>query len=86
MKQALRLHPAGILIAALVFANLLGLLGVVVAAPILATVALFWRYIIRKMLDLDPWPAGEALPPPPRPAHLLVRLRRFFRDRRKHPP
>jgi len=86
IAQALRVHPAAVLIAALVFANLLGLLGVVVAAPILATVALVWRYIIRKMLDLDPWPPGESLPPQPRPGHLLVRLRRFWRDRGKRHP
>jgi hypothetical protein len=59
---------------------------VVVAAPILATVALFWRYTMRKMLDLDPWPEGESLAPPPRPAQLLVRIRRFLRDRFNRSP
>jgi len=86
IAQALRVHPAAVLIAALVFANLLGLLGVVVAAPILATVALFWRYVMRKMLDLDPWPEGVLTPPAPRAAHLLVRLRRLLRDGRRHRP
>jgi len=83
IAQALRVHPAAVLIAALVFANLLGLLGVVVAAPILATVALFWRYLMRKMLDLDPWPEGEFTPSTPRASHLLVRLRRLLRGGRK---
>jgi len=78
IAQALRVHPAAVLIAALVFANLIGLLGVVVAAPILATVALVWRYIVRKMLDLDPWPPGESLPPPPRPGRTLARIRRLL--------
>jgi hypothetical protein len=73
-----------VLIAALVFANLLGLLGVVVAAPILATVTLFWRYLVRKMLDLEPWLEGEFTPPPPRPSQLLARIRRFFKGPRKH--
>lgn len=59
LSDSLRVHPAAVLVAAIVAANLLGLLGVVIAAPIFATVALFWRYIIRKMLDLDPWPPGE---------------------------
>ena len=81
IAQALRVHPAAVLIAALVFANLIGLLGVVVAAPILATVALIWRYIVRKMLDLDPWPPGQSLPPQPRPAQMLARFRRLFRER-----
>jgi predicted PurR-regulated permease PerM len=81
IAQALRVHPAAVLIAALVFANLIGLLGVVVAAPILATVALIWRYIVRKMLDLDPWPPGESLPPQPRPAQMLAQFRRLIRER-----
>lgn len=78
--QALRVHPAAVLVAALIAANLLGLLGVVLAAPMLATVLLFWRYMLRKMLDLDPWPAGDVLPPPPPGAHALARVRRFVRD------
>jgi predicted PurR-regulated permease PerM len=83
VAQALRVHPAAVLIAAIIAANLLGLLGVVVAAPILATVALFWRYTMRKMLDLDPWPEGEMLPPPSPVSDILARLRRFWRDPRK---
>jgi predicted PurR-regulated permease PerM len=85
IAQALRVHPAAVLVAAIVAANLLGLLGVVVAAPILATVALFWRYTLRKMLDLDPWPEGEMIPAP-RPPHFLVRLQHFWRQQRKRLP
>ncbi|HSR20476.1 MAG TPA: AI-2E family transporter [Anaerolineales bacterium] len=86
ISQALRVHPAAVLIAALVFANLLGLVGVVVAAPILATVTLFWRYLMRKMLDLDPWPAGEFAPPPSRPSRLFIRIRRLLRGARRPRP
>lgn len=78
--QALRVHPAAVLVAAIVAANWLGLLGVILAAPMLATVLLGWRYTLRKMLDLDPWPAGESVPPPPPGAHALARIRRFVRD------
>ncbi len=63
MGQALRVHPAGILVAAIIAANLLGLLGVVIAAPMLATLKLVGRYTFRKMLDLDPWPEEEITPP-----------------------
>lgn len=79
--QALRVHPAGVLVAAVIAANVLGLLGVVIAAPILATATLFWRYTMRKMLDLDPWPeeGTQPLPPPPG-ADLLNRLRRLWQD------
>jgi predicted PurR-regulated permease PerM len=83
ISQALRVHPAAVLVAAIIAANLLGLLGVVVAAPILATVSLFWRYTIHKMQDLGPWPEAARLPPDTRPSRLLLRLRRFWRDRLK---
>jgi len=53
--QALGVHPAAVLVAAIVAANLLGFIGLLLAAPVLATLRLFGRYTIRKMLDLDPW-------------------------------
>lgn len=83
IAQALRVHPAAVLVAALVALNLLGLLGVVVAAPILATASLFWNYTLRKMLDLDPWPEPKTEPLPPPGSRMLVRIRRFFRDLRR---
>ena len=83
IAQALRVHPAAVLVAALIAANLLGLLGVVIAAPILATVMLIWRYTMRKMLDLDPWPVGETLPAGPSASHILARIRRFVDERRR---
>ncbi len=85
MSQALRVHPAAVLVAAIISANLLGLLGVVIAAPMLATVTLLWRYTMRKMLDLDPWPEREAQPPPPPASRFLVQLRRLWRRVRRHP-
>jgi len=59
MADVLKVHPAGVLVMALVAANLLGILGVVIAAPILATLKLFGQYILRKMFDQDPWPEIE---------------------------
>jgi predicted PurR-regulated permease PerM len=85
VAQALKVHPAAVLVAALVAANLLGLLGMVVAAPILATVALFWRYTMRKMLDLNPWPEPKTAPLPVPASRLLARLRRFWRERTRRP-
>ena len=60
MARTLKVHPAAVLVAALIAANLLGLLGVVIAAPFLATILLLGRYVMRKMFDLDPWPPVEA--------------------------
>ncbi|OGO26860.1 MAG: hypothetical protein A2W33_00665 [Chloroflexi bacterium RBG_16_52_11] len=79
LSQALKVHPAAVLVAAIVAANLLGILGVVVAAPILATFTLLWNYIMRKMLDLNPWLEMETKQTPPLPgARLLASLRRFL--------
>ena len=78
LSDALKVHPAAVLVAAIIAANLFGLLGVVVAAPILATAALLWKYTMRKMLDLTPWPEEELRQPPPR-SRAMVSVRRFFR-------
>jgi predicted PurR-regulated permease PerM len=80
LSDALKVHPAAVLVAAIIAANLMGLLGVVIAAPMLATVALFWQYIMRKLLDVDPWPEREpSQPPPPTGGRYIVTLRRFLR-------
>jgi len=59
LGETLGVHPAAVLLAAIVALNLLGLVGVVLAAPVLATLTLVGRYVLRKMLDLDPWPEPE---------------------------
>lgn len=69
MGHALGVHPAAVLIAAVIAANLIGLIGLILAAPTVATLKLFSRYITRKMFDLDPWPALETEPPPPKPTY-----------------
>jgi predicted PurR-regulated permease PerM len=79
MANALKVHPAAVLIAALVAASLLGLLGVVIAAPLLATCTLLVRYIMRKMFDLDPWDGEEVYPEPSPYSRLIGRARRFWR-------
>lgn len=80
LSDALKVHPAAVLVAAIVAANLFGIIGVVVAAPILATAALLWQYTMRKMLDLNPWPEKEShQPPPPFGSKLIASIRRFFR-------
>ena len=76
MAQALKVHPAAVLVAALVFADLLGVLGIIIAAPMLATFILFGRYTMRKLLDQNPWPQEEPEPLPPFPwTGFIARLR-----------
>ncbi len=89
MADTLKVHPAGVLVMALVSANLLGILGVVIAAPSLATLQLIGRYILRKMFDQDPWPESESesnvAPSPPVLAHLRRTLDRL-RRKKQNPP
>ena len=59
--ETLGVHPAAVLISALILASLIGLIGLLLAAPVLASLQLFVRYAMRKMVDLDPWPEPEAV-------------------------
>jgi predicted PurR-regulated permease PerM len=81
MARSLRVHPAAVLVTALIAANLIGILGVVIAAPFLASAALLGRYTMRKMLDLDPWPPGEAIAAQPVSFEWLTRTRLFIQSR-----
>jgi hypothetical protein len=80
MARTLKVHPAAVLVAALIAANLLGLLGVVIAAPFLATILLLGRYVMRKMFDLDPWPPVVAELHPQIGTEWLARLRKLQRS------
>lgn len=64
MSNALRVHPAAVMISALVALNLLGVIGVVLAAPVLATLKLFVDYVFAKLFDEDPWARMETIAPP----------------------
>lgn len=57
--RTLGIHPAAVLVFALLAANLFGLLGLFLASPVAATLKLLGRYVLRKMFDLDPWPEPE---------------------------
>jgi predicted PurR-regulated permease PerM len=59
MGSSLKVHPAAVLVTALVAANLFGFVGLLVAAPLLASVQLIAKYLIRKMFDMDPWTDEE---------------------------
>ncbi|RPI88583.1 MAG: AI-2E family transporter [Chloroflexi bacterium] len=59
LGSTLGVHPAAVLIAALIATNLIGIIGLILAAPVLATLKLLGRYGFRKMFDLDPWPISE---------------------------
>jgi predicted PurR-regulated permease PerM len=85
MADALRVHPAAVLVAAIISASLLGVLGVVIAAPMLATLQLFGQYTVRKMFDLNPWPPHEPRPLSPPRTNPLVRLAAWWKSIRRKP-
>lgn len=76
MGSALKIHPAAVMVSALVGANLFGLVGVVLAAPVVATLKLLWSYLTNRLLDKDPWYAIRSSPPPaPRPLAYAIQAR-----------
>jgi predicted PurR-regulated permease PerM len=62
---SLGLHPVIILIGAVVAANLAGVMGLLLSAPILATLRLVGGYVYRKLFDQDPWPDPPVIPRAP---------------------
>ena len=82
MAQTLKVHPAFVLIAAIVAANLIGILGIIIAAPLLATLQLVGRYTMRKLLDRDPWPPDDDNIPPSRMPKWIRKIRSWWRKRR----
>lgn len=55
MANALEVHPAAILVGVFIGLNLFGFWGMLLAAPILATLKILFSYIEKKLLDKDPW-------------------------------
>jgi predicted PurR-regulated permease PerM len=80
LARTLKVHPAAVLVTALVAANLLGILGVVIAAPSLASFTLLGRYTIRKMFDQNPFPAWDTAPQPPVGREWMVYFRKLQRS------
>lgn len=84
MSNALKVHPAAVMISALVAFNLLGVIGMVLAAPVLATVKLFFDYVFAKLFDLDPWKGMEINPPPLALSTLMTQAQERYEGLRKH--
>jgi putative heme transporter len=64
MGDALDVHPILVLIAVIIGASLAGILGAILASPMLATIKLVGVYAWRKLFDLPPFPKPEPEPPP----------------------
>jgi predicted PurR-regulated permease PerM len=82
---SLNLHPIIILVGAIIGANLAGITGLLLSAPVIASLRLFGGYVYRKMFDLDPWPNPPPQPQPPKPpewprwfTRIVLALRKQF--------
>ena len=75
MGASLNLHPVFILLGLLIGASLAGVLGLLLSAPMMASLILLGRYIFRKMFDLSPWdPSIDVLSEPKTPPARIVNL------------
>jgi predicted PurR-regulated permease PerM len=63
MSEALAIHPAAVLVMVIISANLFGILGMLLAAPVLASLKLILTYLIRKLSDQDPWTNLKVIAP-----------------------
>jgi predicted PurR-regulated permease PerM len=83
--DTLGINPAAVLVAAILAASFIGLVGLLIAAPILATLMLSGQYVIRKLFDLDPWPEPEPISKVAEPSlfrRVIHHLQRWWSQRR----
>jgi predicted PurR-regulated permease PerM len=78
LARTLRIHPAAVMVMAIIGANLIGIIGIVLASPVMASIKLFWRYIVRKMFDMDPWEGIEIEKEPRATPVWITRLEKIF--------
>jgi predicted PurR-regulated permease PerM len=62
--RSLNLHPLVIIVGAIAGANLAGVLGMFLAAPMLASLRIVGNYVHSKLLDLEPFPVQENIEGP----------------------
>ncbi len=82
MGGSLNLHPVAVIVAVVIGANLAGALGIVLAAPSVASLRVFGQYIYGKLFDVQPFPAGR--PPGARPAPRRWLVRRVWLPVNRH--
>ncbi len=75
---SLSLHPILVLLAVVAGASVAGIVGVLVAAPALATLRLWGGYVYYKAVGINAWPVSP-VQPRVRPKRLLAQLRRRWR-------
>lgn len=76
MSDALAIHPAAVLVMVIISARLFGIVGVLLASPLLASIKLIFNYIFCKLSDQDPWTGLKVITPP---EPLPVTINRFVK-------
>lgn len=79
--DALDLHPLVVIVGVFMGASVAGILGAILAAPLLATIKLLGNYAWRKLFDLPPFEDEESEPAPSSP--FQRRLRRLWAQLRR---
>ncbi|MFQ6101213.1 MAG: AI-2E family transporter [Anaerolineae bacterium] len=64
LGRSLNLHPLVVLIGIIVGGSLAGILGMLLAAPVLATLRVVGRYVFCRLYDRDPFAEQEEAEPP----------------------
>jgi hypothetical protein len=87
LGDAVKVHPLVILAGVIVGAATVGVLGVFLAAPVIASLRDILGYLYRKVLNVEPFPppssaSQEAVPPSWPSVSWRTRLARLFRLRR----
>ena len=87
MADALKLHPGAVMVAALIGLNLFGIIGMILASPLLATLTLLYDYSRHKIQDEDPWDHIQLLQKT-KPEHRLfnrirTRIKRIWENLRE---
>lgn len=84
MGGNLNLHPFVILVAVIAGTNLAGALGVILAAPTVASLRVLGQYLYGKLTDQNPFPAVSRPPPRPSPqyAQKVIRHARAWAEPR----
>lgn len=63
MGNSLNLHPLAVIIGIIAGASFAGLLGIILAAPAVASLRVFGQYIYGKLMDRDPFPSAVVRKP-----------------------
>lgn len=79
MSDALSIHPAAVLVMVIISASLFGVLGVLLSAPVLASLKLIARYATRKLTDQDPWEGLKYISPPKPVSEIFKQFWKFVK-------